>query len=145
MYTDNVQIGCPTPMYGRSTLWICTMTAKNAVIIFILWLLYGWINKGISFCDLVWTQGDFHGWWVHQLIHYLTKLQVKVATIDWYSQGQFASLYSFCTAAYLNLRKPTKSVPTRPGMGHANAKIGASRVLRWRYRHKLSPTNVCPP
>ena len=35
-----------------------------------------------------------------------------------------------------------KSVPTRPGMGHANAKIGASRVLRWRYRHKLSPTNV---
>ena len=38
-----------------------------------------------------------------------------------------------------------KSVPTRPGMGHANAKIGASWVLTWQYRHKLSPTNVPPP
>ena len=38
-----------------------------------------------------------------------------------------------------------KNVSTRTGMGHANAKIGASRVLRWRYRHKLSPTNVLSP
>ena len=56
-----------------------------------------------------------------------------------------ACYYSELLSAIMSLLTSsirTKSVPTRPGMGHAHVKIGASRVLRWRYRHKLSPTNV---
>lgn len=56
---QHVQLGCPTLIYRHSTLcwiFITTTTTKKFLL---LWLLYTWINKVISFCDMILTQGNF--------------------------------------------------------------------------------------